>query len=149
MMLIVVIAVFLSVETPLMVITALHTISSRWGKIIRLGGENKLATAVYFQRYGLSWLWPREKACVHYQPLYLPLLSSKLCHLLRHVKVSKKHWYFLWNFYNQTLSSRQFRDTFRLIIVTPVVKKFSSNIKMDQQTNENEDSSTKLTKSRR
>ena len=31
MMLIVVIAVFLSVETPLMVITALHTISSRWG----------------------------------------------------------------------------------------------------------------------
>ena len=32
MMLIVVIAVFLSVETPLMVITALHTISSRWGK---------------------------------------------------------------------------------------------------------------------
>ena len=54
MMLIVVIAVFLSVETPLMVITALHTISSRWGKIIRLGGGNKLAIAVNFQRYGLS-----------------------------------------------------------------------------------------------
>ena len=44
MMLIVVIAVFLSVETPLMVITALHTISSRWGKI-RLGGGNKLGIA--------------------------------------------------------------------------------------------------------
>lgn len=109
MMLIVVIAVFLSVETPLMVITALHTISSSVTDFLDYDLAKRLVFII--------------NLCIY---LSYPLNFAIYCGM-----------------------SRQFRDTFRLIIVTPVVKKFSSNIKMDQQTNENEDSSTKLTKSRR
>lgn len=78
--------------------------------------------------------------------LSYPLNFAIYCGMSRRVKITT---YYFVKLLIKTLSYRQFRDTFRLIIVTPVVKKFSSDIKMDQQTNENEDSSTKLTKSRR
>jgi len=114
MMLIVVIAVFLSVETPLMVMTALHTISSSLNEYLgkELLDYNVAKTIVFI-----------INLCIY---ISYPL-----------------------NFAIYGGMSRQFRDTFRLIIVAPIVKKFSiRTLKTETLGNEDDSSAAKL-KSRR
>ena len=119
MMLIVVIAVFLSVELPLSCITALHTISSRYS-------WTAVAASIWafiFKFCWVSWLQTRQQHHSLHQRNYLLVISSKLRHLLWHVKVT----IFFKTVMIDSWCYRQFRKTFRSLFIIPLQSSFCSS----------------------
>ena len=85
--------VFLSTEIPLMVITALHTISNRWN----LDFYFSLLASNFFLHFYIFFIFPQflhlhglhrcQEHCVGHQRSHLSVLPSQLCYILWHVQV--------------------------------------------------------------
>ena len=103
MMLIVVIGVFLSVEIPLMVITALHTISSSLKEFMDYNLTKNIVLVI--------------NLCIY---LSYPLNFAIYCGMSRYFLDFQS------NILIDFLFFSQFRATFRLVIISPVVRFWSS-----------------------